>query len=92
MGQYNLNERIWLVRIYYKSHVLGRNGGPNLKYTMQKYEEQFNRSPPTKWTIHKLIKKHEESGTVANLNSSYSGRPRTARTNENHGRVLDAVL
>ena len=92
MPQYSVNERVWLVQRYFKSCGHGRGGGPSIKATVEGFEQEFQRLPPAKSSLMKMVKKHGESGTVHNLNKGHSGIPRTARTNENHGKVMDAIL
>ena len=92
MPQYSLPERVWLVEHYYKSFGHGRNGGPSVKMVMSDFREHFGKDPPTKANIFQMLRKYHQDGTLRNLNSPRSGRPRTVRTNENHGIVFEKIV
>jgi hypothetical protein len=67
-------------------------GGPSLKKVRESFSQVFHKAPPAKSSIMKIVKKFRATGSVNNTNKGHSGRPRTSRTNDNAGRVLDKVL
>ena len=92
MPQLTLEERIFLVEQYHKSVQFGRANQTNLRWTLATFSEHFHKEPPNRSTVFELVKKFDKDGTVENLNKGHSGRPRTARTNENHGIVFEKVV
>lgn len=92
MPQLNIEERIFLVEQYHKSVRFGRNNRPSVKWTLNSFSEHFHRDPPNRSTLWELVKKFEENGTILNLNKGKSGRPRTVRSNDNHGVIFEKVL
>ena len=92
MPQYTMHQRMWMIENYNRNYGYGRSGGPSLKMVKRDFETEFLvRSPPDK-TILKIVRKFRESGSAENQNKNRSGRKRTIRTNDNHGRIFDKIL
>ena len=92
MPQFTIRERVWLVERYFQTYGSGRGGRPNLGLVKNDFEAEFRRISPTKANIIGMVRKYREEGSVQNQNSAKSGRPRTARTNDNHETVMNKIL
>lgn len=82
--KYSLAERIFLVTNYYKLDA-------DYRAICELFTEHFPNSPvPTYRNIHKLHTKFQRTGNVAD--APRSGRPRSARTEENKMRVAQTFV
>ncbi|KAJ8868411.1 hypothetical protein PR048_029927 [Dryococelus australis] len=72
-----------------KSYVTGRNGGPSLTTA---FEGQLQRPAPPNKTILYWVDMFRQTGSVGNRNARHFGRPRSTRSNENVGWVMEKVL
>ena len=86
MGQYTVEQRVFLVRKYYETHSYAE--------VMQRlFRLQFpDRDPPDKKNIWRNVKKYEDHGTSLNRNLNHSGRKRTGRSEINIDAVHDELI
>ena len=92
MPQFTIRERAWLVERYFQAYGSGRGGRPNIGLVKNDFEAEIRRISPTKANIIGMVRKYRAEGSVQNQNSAKSGRPRTARTNDNHATVMNKIL
>jgi len=92
MPQFNVHERVWLVQRYYMLFGSVKQGKPALVSVQRAFEHTFEKKAPAKKNLIKIVDKFVETGNVMNHNKGHSGRPRTARTNDNTGKILEKVL
>jgi hypothetical protein len=82
--KYSTEERVFLVTHYYQMNA-------DYSEIFAAFTAKFPNAPvPTRQTIHKLHKKFQVTGSV--IDAPRSGRPRTARTEENTYRVAQAFV
>ena len=66
----DLNERIWVIKQYYKID--------NFCAVQREWKRNFDSKPPSHTTLQRLILKFEETGSV--LDNLRSGRPNSVAT------------
>lgn len=82
--QFTVQQRVFIYNTYTttRSYV----------QTQQRFRQRFpGVRVPVKSSIHSICQKFRQHGTVQNINSGRSGRPRTARTPANIQRVRQAI-
>ena len=84
-------EKAFLVEHYFRSYGNGRLGGPSVAIVLQRFQEEFNKPPPTKRTLLKLVLKFRRTGSVLCQRKGSSGRKRTCTDNEHAGIVLQKM-
>ena len=83
MNRFNPQQRAEIVTIFIQKNK-------SVVLTQREYRKRHrNQSAPDKKTIHALSNRFEQYGTT--LDSHHSGRPRTARSEENIARVRESV-
>ena len=85
MGQYTVEQSVFLVRKYYETHSYAE--------VQRLFRLQFpDRDPPDKKNIWRNVKKYEDHGTSLNRNLNHSGRKRTGRSEINIDAVHDELI
>ena len=85
MGQYIVEQRVFIVRKYYKTHSYAE--------VQRLLRLQFpGRDPPDKKNIWRNVKKYEDHGTSLNRNLNNSVRKRTGRSEINIDAVHDELI
>ena len=50
-------EKVFIIKHYFWSYGVGRQNGPSLRHVREHYEEQFNKTAPSKETNLAIIEK-----------------------------------
>ena len=83
MSRYTTEERIFIVESYFRLNE-------SISETQREFRRNFNtRNSPTPNAIKAMVARFHEQGSVCDLPKS--GRPRTARSDENRQRLAESV-
>ena len=85
-------EKVFIVKYYFRSYGNGYQGRPSLKLVAEQYREHFNKPAPCNIVMLCFVTKFRRMDSVLCQRKGKSGKPATVSTNENHGHVLSRVL
>lgn len=87
MPQLSLQERVFLVKNYYKL-PLNRQGNSNVTLLRTKFRRHWGKTAPSAYNIKSLVKKFELTGNTCNQNKGRSGRRKSSTDATNVTNVI----
>ncbi|KAF2903116.1 hypothetical protein ILUMI_03077 [Ignelater luminosus] len=85
-------EKVFIVKHYFRSYGNGQDNGPTLKQVSEKYRQEFNKAAPSKSVMLAIVEKSRHTSIVLCQRKGSSGRRKTVFTNNYQGHVLDQII